>query len=715
MHLSNGHRPVYLAVVVAFAPMISAFASLPGLAQTRPTDLDPARPKVHETIQVTATRIPHDVLDLPSSLTVVTGEELEARGARDLASALSLVPGVAIAPGGDGGPASSVPELMGLREFDAFLLVVDGVPWGGAFNPALTTLDLTNVDRIEVLRGAAPVLFGATSFVGVIHVIHREPDDTPREVDVTGASHGSHGAAVTARLPGDRLRSSLSASYQDEGFADERAGFERAHALWNANADIGHGTLRVSLDLTSVDQVPGSPHPRQGSALTARVPTDANHNPSDAHIDEERAHFVVGYERPVGSHDGSATWTTTLALTRSEKETTRGFLREDFEPTPGESNAIGYRQEFEGEDLFFDSHFAWQTNDSLSFVAGVDILAGKGEAESENFEYSVALDGSNPPSSLGQGILERPELEDERTFGGGYVQAIWRPTARWNLDVGVRLNSTNEMQEGEVETEQGEMQAVSERTETRWSGGVGASFLAWHNERSSLWIYADVKDAFKPAALDFGPEAEGAILEPETAQTVELGIKGSHRDGRFTWEASAYQMDFSDLVIARTVNGFPSLENGGEQRFEGVEISARCLVADALTLQGSYSWHSAKFRDFVREFDGVPTQLRGHSLELSPDELGALGLTWAPERGFRAWAGVQHVGERFLNQRNTAVAGSYTLVGAGIAYRFERAELRVDGSNLTDERDAVSESELGESQYYRQPARRVRGVVTWRF
>ncbi len=44
------------------------------------------------------------------------------------------------------------PALWGLREFDAFLLVVDGVPWGGAFNPALTTLDLTNVERIDVLR-----------------------------------------------------------------------------------------------------------------------------------------------------------------------------------------------------------------------------------------------------------------------------------------------------------------------------------------------------------------------------------------------------------------------------------------------------------------------------------------------------------------------------------------------------------------------------------
>ena len=55
--------------------------------------------------------------------------------------------GVDIAPGGDRVPASAVPEFWGLKEFDAFLLVVDDMPWGGTFNPALTTIDLNDVER----------------------------------------------------------------------------------------------------------------------------------------------------------------------------------------------------------------------------------------------------------------------------------------------------------------------------------------------------------------------------------------------------------------------------------------------------------------------------------------------------------------------------------------------------------------------------------------
>src|SRR5437588_219315 len=129
------------------------------------------QPRTSETIEVTATRIAEDVTIVPAAVTVIDGDELRARNARDLQTALGFAAGVSIAPGGDAGPAGVVPEFWGIREFDAFLLVVDGVPWGGAFNPDTQTLDLENVDRIEVVRGAAPVMYGATSFVGVIHVI----------------------------------------------------------------------------------------------------------------------------------------------------------------------------------------------------------------------------------------------------------------------------------------------------------------------------------------------------------------------------------------------------------------------------------------------------------------------------------------------------------------------------------------------------------------
>src|SRR5919109_3157591 len=150
-------------------------------------------PPVQQRIEVTATRLPEDPNEVPAAIEVFTGDELSARGARDLRTALLLATGVDIAPGGDAGPASAVPDFWGLKEFDAFLLVVDGVPWGGAFNPALTSLDLNDLERIEVMRGPAPVTYGATSFVGVIHVVHKDTAAKERSLTVRGGNHGTFG------------------------------------------------------------------------------------------------------------------------------------------------------------------------------------------------------------------------------------------------------------------------------------------------------------------------------------------------------------------------------------------------------------------------------------------------------------------------------------------------------------------------------------------
>src|SRR5205814_6455692 len=61
------------------------------------------------TVEVTTSKLPEAVDETPAMITIVTGEDLRARGVNDLRTALALVAGVDVAPGGDAGPASSVP------------------------------------------------------------------------------------------------------------------------------------------------------------------------------------------------------------------------------------------------------------------------------------------------------------------------------------------------------------------------------------------------------------------------------------------------------------------------------------------------------------------------------------------------------------------------------------------------------------------------------
>ena len=91
---------------------------------------------------------------------------------------------------------------------------------------------------------------------------------------------------------------------------------------------------------------------------------------------------------------------------------------------------------------------------------------------------------------------------------------------------------------------------------------------------------------------------------------------------------------------------------------------------------------------------------------MSPHNLAALALSWSAQQGIFASGELSYVGSRYLNKRNTALADHYATLLALVGYRHGRYEVRVSGRNLTDRRDAVAESELGDAQYYRLFPRR---------
>ncbi len=313
------------------------------------------------------------------------------------------------------------------------------------------------------------------------------------------------------------------------------------------------------------------------------------------------------------------------------------------------------------------------------------------------------------------------DVEDERNFSGLYAQAKWNPVPRLHFQVGARLNRTDEDREaGEEElggSGPGEEEEEGKQTReiTRGSGTFGVSWLAWGTDSNGVWLFGDYRTTYKPAAIDFGPKAEAEILKPEDADSYEFGIKSRLANGRFEWELTGFSMDFDNLVVAQSVNGLPRLVNAGSERFRGAELEAKGRLLSALRWQAAYAWHDAKFRDYVQDFDGVATRLDGNRLEMSARKLASAGLIYAPAQGFTGFVLANYVGERFLNKRNTALAPDYTTWDAGVGYRFGTWEIRLNGENLDDSRPPVAESELGDAQYYRLPARTFRLGLGVRF
>jgi iron complex outermembrane recepter protein len=652
-----------------------------------------------DAIVVTATRTPEPIDQIPADISLISGGELRARGAWDMSKALSLVPGVEAPAGGDAGPSSAVPAFWGLHEFDAFLLVVDGVPWGGAFNPGITSLDFTNAQRVEVMKGSAPVMYGATSFVGVVQLLHYPAGEASDEADIAIGNYGSARGSASFALPEfNGYRQSIALDGQSLGFADERENVSDGHLLYRGALDIGTGTLRIDANLTFVRDVPPSPIIRVGSALTNLTPINSNFNPADAKINEDKYQLAIGYSQPtaIGS------WDTLVSLAYSNISDIRAFLEPDLSGAADTQN-----QSRHIDDDYFDTHITNTNFRNATIMVGADLLYGLGTQTTlnGNAAYTVPLDGSViPPSTTQLPVNEIGTTNDKRVFGGQYAQLDWKPGTRVDVIAGIRLNEAYEQKSSSDFTLPPPTllaESVS-KTMIRPSETIGISYKFWSDGRDEAVAYADFRNAFKPSAIDFGPDYTPDLLSPETAQSYEAGLKGALADGRFNYQAELFLMNFNNLVVA-TSSG--ALANAAAEKLKGVEIETRYQVAKDLALAASGSYHDAYFAQY-NFFDGDSTvNVAGRQLPLSPHVLASAGFLYTPTQGFNSTIVAQYVGRRFLDEENVAAVGGYTNLSATLGYGWGHFAVSLEGNNLTNQRPPVSASEFGSESFYLLNAR----------
>ena len=652
-----------------------------------------------DNIVVTATRIAERVDRIPAEISVISADELGARGAVDMATALSLVPGVEAPPGGDAGPSSAVPSFWGLHEFDAFLLVVDGIPWGGAFNPAITTLNFTDIQRVEILKGAAPVMYGATSFVGVVHAIHYPAGEAANEADVAFGSYGSvRGSASVALPPAGDYRQSFAVDGQNVGFADARESITDGHVLYRGELTIGSGKMRVDADVSVVHDVPTSPTIRVGTALTTLTPVNSNFNPADAKIAEDKYHLAVGYTQPVAA----GIWESLISYAYSDIKDIRAFLDPDLS---GSADTQNQRRRI--DDGYFDTHLTHTVSSDTSLIVGGDLLYGRGRQTSLNGNgaYVAPLDGSFlPPPTTALPVNEIGTVNDKRLFAGQYAQVDWKPDDRWDLLAGIRVNEVYEHKDSsDLTLPPPELASGStKKTMIRPSETVGVSYRLWSSGKDESVAYADFRNAFKPAAIDFGPDYTPDLLSPETAQSYEAGFKGSAAGGRLNYQAEVFLMDFSNLVVA-TSSG--ALANAAAEKLKGVEVESRYEITRDFTVAANASYNDARFKKYLF-FDGdTGVDVGGRQLPLSPRVLASAGILYTPRTGFGATMVARYAGRRFLDEENTAAVGGYTTLDASLEYRTSKFRVTLEGVNLTNQRPPVSASEFGGESFYLLPAR----------
>jgi outer membrane cobalamin receptor len=157
---------------------------------------------------------------------VITSEDIEAMGARDLEEVLQTIPGMHVGKN----PIVYVPNVR-VRGVSSFygaqtLYMINGVPIQSLYvgHPSLVWagMPLKAVERIEVIRGPGSALYGADAFSGAINIITKSAADIPKtQVGVTGGSFDTYGSWVNTAYRAGGIEGALSLEYnQTRGFKE---------------------------------------------------------------------------------------------------------------------------------------------------------------------------------------------------------------------------------------------------------------------------------------------------------------------------------------------------------------------------------------------------------------------------------------------------------------------------------------------------------------
>lgn len=179
-----------------------------------------------ETVKVTAARVEQEIQEVPMSLSVVTEDDVKHANAKTISDLLQDIPGVQVTNAGSQGL-----KRISIRGEDTFrtLVMIDGqkISEQKSMDGSPILIDPAAIERIEVIKGPASVLYGSDAIGGAINIITKKGGKKAFEADASVAWNGAgHGWSESLMLSGsaNRFHYRLSGNYQSQEDLDTPEG-----------------------------------------------------------------------------------------------------------------------------------------------------------------------------------------------------------------------------------------------------------------------------------------------------------------------------------------------------------------------------------------------------------------------------------------------------------------------------------------------------------
>lgn len=627
----------------------------------------------------TATRLGLTPLETPASLTILTGEAIRRRGDVTIEEAETRMVGITsqAAPGNGGGSRMS----RGFGGLNSVMKLYDGAQLFVASGTLTFPFDTWSVERIEFLGGPASVMYGNGAIGGVVNVIPRRPNryTTENAARVAVGSHNTWRGAFGRGGPvNDRVAYRFDVSHnRSDGWLDR--GDSHGTAVSGSVTFAATPTLDITLSEDFGYQEPttyfGSPlvGGRLDRSLRA---VNFNVADEDMHFKDSWTQFKADW-RPLRN---------IVVRNNFNVLTSNRFWRnvESYTFVPA-TNLVTR------SDYIEIQHDQLQFGEHAEATISTTTLGGRTNTTSFGFDYAwtrfqhtnnspyggsstVDLRNSDPGLFINLAGTSRDfrSRQDQYSF---FVEDRLVVSPKWSVVGGARVDRYQvERLAQRVGTT-----ASREFTPLNWRGGVV------HAIRPDLSVYGQYATATDAVGtlLTLSPAQQLFDLTP--GRQVEAGAKQALAQGRAEWAVTGYHIVKEKLLVPDPNN--PTLRQQiGQQSSRGVELSAAATVGFGVRVDANLALLDARYDDFTEVVGGVLTSWAGNTPTNVPERVASLWLTWNLPQEFQVQGGMRYIGQRYLNNANTATTPAATIVDAGIRRRLSDAtSVDLRATNLFDE------------------------------
>lgn len=639
-------------------------------------------------------------METPASVESLSGEQVRARGDRNVQDAVSRSTGISrTGTPGDGGTSL---QARGFTGQSSVMQLYDGNRMYTGMGTVTFPVDTWSVERVDVLRGPASVLYGEGATGAVVNVIPKKPfsGEIENHLRVGYGSYdrqqqafdsgGSLTDTLSYRLNLNRLRSN---GWIDRG--DSSSDFISAALRWQATDDLAFTFAH--------DYGDQRPQNYFGTPLINGRLQDSLRN-KNYNVRDDQQHYNDQWTRL------TTDWQINDALSASnelyylkaqrrwQNAENYNFDRDTRQLSRSGYFGIGHKQEQVGDRQTFTFKHSLFDLDSQT-VTGVDYNRIRFQLNSNSPFNDVlpngqALDLYHPqPGYFASANPYRDQFDSTTKQMSLFAENRTQLSERWSLVTGVRRDYVHVDRNNLIDGSQ------SDKTLTgnNWKAGL---VFALTPDTSFYGQVATSTDGIG-GLISLSPSQQQYDLS--TARQTEIGMKQLFWDQRGEFTLAAYRIVKKKLLTDDPGN--PTLKQQvGQQSSNGLEASLDLQLPHAWQLQANAAIVKAKYDDFSEVVNGQTLSYNGNRPVDVPRRTANLWLNKKLSDDLKAGAGVRYVDARYADMANRNELPSYTVVDATLSWQALRnTTLGLQVNNLFDRQYAQSQYNEGQQWILGEP------------